>query len=136
MTRVCALLVATLLVAGAHAGGMYKWVDDDGVTHFSQSPPAKRRGAEERLDGPKRLSKGRDPAAAPTTRYEGEVHLYEGWQDCDTDLCRRVRRHDPGCATTYCSKAKRYSGECASVVCQAKKIAFEKDLEEWLARQP
>ena len=75
MTRIYAILLAAMLAGGAHAGQLYKWVDENGVTHFSQSPPPNpsRRGANERLDGPKSLSSPRDPAAAPTARYEGEV---------------------------------------------------------------
>ena len=35
-----ALLLAAVLCAGAaHAQSMYKWVDEKGVTHFSDTPP-------------------------------------------------------------------------------------------------
>jgi len=37
-----ALVLAPLLVPGAHATRTYKWVDDDGVTHYSQHPPPDR----------------------------------------------------------------------------------------------
>jgi len=138
MTRTYAILLGALLASVVHAGELYKWVDEHGVTHFSQRPPPNpnRHGANERLRGPKSLSTSRDPAAAPTTRYEGEVRAYDGWANCNSELCQQVRRYDPDCATTYCSRAKRYSGDCTSVACQAKKLDFEQDLEEWLARQP
>lgn len=32
-------LLALLLVAPAHAARTYKWVDEDGVTHYTQYPP-------------------------------------------------------------------------------------------------
>lgn len=40
--RPCVVLLAAVLSAAAAAGPIYKWVDEDGVTHFSDEP---RRGA-------------------------------------------------------------------------------------------
>lgn len=44
MNRVPARAWMLMLVfwAGAQAQTVYRWVDDDGVVHFSQIPPAKR----------------------------------------------------------------------------------------------
>ncbi len=35
-------LSAVLLFTPAHAGKVYKWVDQDGVTHYDEQPPANR----------------------------------------------------------------------------------------------
>lgn len=38
--RIAVLLAVAVLLPSAHAAqSVYKWVDDDGVTHYSQQPP-------------------------------------------------------------------------------------------------
>ncbi|MCB1838163.1 MAG: DUF4124 domain-containing protein [Alcanivoracaceae bacterium] len=49
-TKQLFLLVAAGLLASAgqsHAGKFYKWVDSDGVTHYTQSPPPEGTEGEE-----------------------------------------------------------------------------------------
>lgn len=49
-TLFSSLLVAAALLStnpAAAAGKFYKWVDDNGVTHYSEAPPAERGQAEE-----------------------------------------------------------------------------------------
>ncbi len=35
-----AMILVTLIFAGATSAKMYKWVDEKGVVHFSDRPPA------------------------------------------------------------------------------------------------
>jgi hypothetical protein len=44
VTRLALLLLALLLAAAAPAQTMYKWVDEKGVTHFSETPPPDGKG--------------------------------------------------------------------------------------------
>lgn len=35
----CLLLIPLLISTGAQAGKFYKWVDEEGVTHYTETPP-------------------------------------------------------------------------------------------------
>jgi hypothetical protein len=45
--RALVLMLALLLVAGSAGAEIYKWVDENGTVHFSQSPPPQRPEAVE-----------------------------------------------------------------------------------------
>ena len=133
MTRIGILVLSSLLaVSAVEAGQMYRWVDENGVTHFSQSRPPQQNADELPLRG----GKPRQPAAAETSTQpaiEGRQLYNTGWQACNSELCRIVRELDPDCTTPYCSQAKRFSKSCTSVTCRAKKIGFQREMEEQLA---
>ena len=61
LLRMAAML--TLAVAGqaaSHASGIYKWVDEKGITHYSQDPPP--QGRFERFESER-------SASSPATKY-------------------------------------------------------------------
>lgn len=69
MNRCCPLaLAAALCFTTAHAE-MYRWVDEDGVTHFSQAPPAS--GTATRLS---------EPAADPVGNSDTVQRINQQWQ--------------------------------------------------------
>ena len=126
-----------LTVAAAEAAQLYRWVVENGVTHFSSKRP--ERGA----DGRPELEGGRVGKSPAHVSPQGDSKffsgpqrlLHGGWQGCHSDLCALVKRLDPECATPMCSDAKRYSDECASLSCQTNRLVFERDVRERLARQ-
>jgi len=69
---IAALSVALIAAAPATAARTYKWVDEDGTTHYSQSKPPDRHAQELSLKG------GR-----PSERDAGD--------DCVTLICRAAR---------------------------------------------
>lgn len=48
----CGFAFALVLVAPLQAGEIYKWVDEDGVTHYSQQPPPSGDAARVGVDRP------------------------------------------------------------------------------------
>ena len=132
----CRLLLALcLVVTTAEAAQMYRWVDENGVTHYSFKRPDQGTGDQPEL-------KGGQPQAAPggfTGSDSGISNgpkrlIHGGWQGCASDLCSLVRQIDPDCSSHYCSDAKRYSDECRSVTCQANKLAFEREMRDRVQR--
>ena len=83
-----ALLPALALVALPAAAQMYKWVDEKGVTHYSEKPPADGRGKaldiktqDPRPAAPKPSPKAADAKAAPgkaATPREQELAMLAG----------------------------------------------------------
>jgi len=50
MQRRFSLVLAALVAAAAVGATMYKWVDEHGVTHYSDAPPAKQKEKAQRLE--------------------------------------------------------------------------------------
>jgi hypothetical protein len=71
-----ALLWAALLLAPACQAGVYKWVDEKGVTHYTEEPP---RGRSARSMS--------SPAPKPAETAPGET---KSWQEKDAEF--RVRQ--------------------------------------------
>jgi hypothetical protein len=46
------LLLGLVLTVPAHAAGIYKWVDEDGVTHYGQEPPPTADATRVGVDSP------------------------------------------------------------------------------------
>jgi len=78
--RVALAISASLaLMAGTSMGQVYKWVDEKGVTHYSERPPAKSRAlTAKKLDIE---LQGNDP---PPSVFASE-------QDCNTIRCQYER---------------------------------------------
>ena len=73
------LLVATPLAAQTGTDKVYKWTDENGVTHFSQDPPTGEQYEERDV---------REPPAARKTAEELEKEVPP---KPESDLCQRVR---------------------------------------------
>ena len=76
------LLVITALIAAAAVGAtMYKWVDEHGVTHYSDAPPAKQK--------PQRLEPQTTPAS-PATETTAPPST-KSWREKDEEFKQRHR---------------------------------------------
>ena len=129
------LLAAVLTTTAAEAAKMYKWVDENGVTHFSTSPPTRENADEITLQGGTLTQPRANTESRELAKIKRKDLANSGWQGCDSSLCQLVQQIDPDCETSFCSRAKRYSTECTSAACQTKKLTFEKDMRDRLAAQ-
>lgn len=137
MLRIAALLLlcVTMMSGVAHAAKMYKWVDDNGVTHFSKRQPPRVNADKTKLQGGN-LNKPRIRTDSEgLAKVKRKALIDTGWRDCNSNLCQLVRQIDPDCLTSFCSRAKQYTNHCASAGCQVKKLAFETDMRNRVAQR-
>jgi hypothetical protein len=136
MNRLIAFLLAAVVAStAAHAAKTYKWVDENGVTHFSTRQPPRQNADKTKLQGgnvtqPRASAESQELAKIKRQKLTGS-----GWRECNSSLCQLAAQIDPECRTSYCSRAKQYSDGCTSFGCQTKKLAFEKELQDRLAAQ-
>lgn len=128
-----AVLVAAVPGTAVDAAKMYKWVDENGVTHFSTRKPPGQKTDKTKLQGgnlnaPRESTESKDLARIKRKDLTGT-----GWKDCDSSLCQLTQQLDPGCETSYCSRARHYSENCSSAACVTKRLAFKREVEDKLA---
>lgn len=82
-----ALLVVTTAVSG---GEVYKWVDEKGVTHFSELPPPGQQAAKPRQPP---AAQGQ-PQAAPASAADGGRPAGKTWQEKETEFRQRQIERD------------------------------------------
>ena len=101
------ILVAFLAASAAEAAKMYKWVDENGVTHFSSRQPPRENADKTQLQG----GTTTQPRTSIETGNLANIKRMDlanpGWQGCATSLCQLVQQIDPDCQTSFCSRAKR-----------------------------
>jgi Domain of unknown function (DUF4124) len=129
------LLAAVLTTTAAEAAKIYKWVDENGVTQFSTSPPPRENADKTTLQGGILTQPRSSTESQNLANIKRKDLTNSGWQGCESSLCQLVQQIDPDCQTSFCSRAKRYSSECTSAACQTKKLTFEKDMRDRLAAQ-
>ncbi|MFC1829657.1 glutaredoxin family protein [Thermodesulfobacteriota bacterium] len=72
--RICLLILLLLLFAGTASAQIYKWVDENGVTHFSNRPPVAAESKENLELFPSHDSKSQsEPHSKPVTRTGKDV---------------------------------------------------------------
>ena len=136
MYRLIVFLMAALIsCAAAHAAKMYRWVDENGVTHFSTRQPPRPNADNTTLKGGALNQPRPGTGSQDVAKIERQDLDNSGWQECASSLCRTVQQIDPDCQTSFCSRAKSYSNDCTSAGCLTKKIAFEKEMQDRLAAQ-
>ena len=126
------VLIAMLLTTAVQAAKMYKWVDENGVTHFSTRQPPRQNADKTQLQGG---TTAQPTPESTTPRITRKDLLNSGWEGCQSSLCQLVQQIDSDCQTSYCSRAKHYSNNCTSSGCLTKKLAFEKDMQDRVAVQ-
>jgi hypothetical protein len=126
------LLMAVLTTTAAEAAKMYKWVDENGVTHFSTRQPPRENADKTRLQGGTVAQPRSSTESQELAKIKRKELGKSGWQGCKSSLCELVQRIDPDCQTSFCSRAKHYSNECTSATCQTKKVAFEIEMRDRL----
>ncbi|MEF8727362.1 MAG: DUF4124 domain-containing protein [Accumulibacter sp.] len=82
-----AVLVVTTAVSGAE---VYKWVDEKGVTHFSELPPPGQQGVKPRQPP---AVQGQ-PQAAPASADDGGRPAGKTWQEKETEFRQRQIERD------------------------------------------
>ena len=80
MRKNLVLAVMALIAISAVGGTIYKWVDEKGVTHYSESPPPGEQG--QRVEIP-------SPVPAPTP--ESGVLPQKSWEQKDEEFKKRHR---------------------------------------------
>ena len=129
-------LAMVLVFSVAEAAQMYRWVDENGVTHYSHKRPEQGGSGQPDLSGGRPGSSDTDITPERGKFFNNSTRLQQGgWQGCDSALCRLVKQLDPGCATSMCSDARRYSEDCRSAACQTNRLVFERDMRARLARE-
>ena len=81
------LLVVTTAVSGAE---VYRWVDDKGVTHFSELPPPGQQAAKPRQPP----TVPGQPQAAPASADDGDRPAGKTWQEKETEFRQRQIERD------------------------------------------
>lgn len=81
MTRWSLLLALLLIAAAAIASGIYKWIDDQGITHYSDAPPKAQKATQ--LDHP-----AEPPPAAPDNAARQPA---EDWAQKEQEFRKRQK---------------------------------------------
>ena len=129
------VLAAMLFATAVQAAKMYKWVDENGVTHFSTRQPPRQNTDKSQLQGGAVMKQESESTTGSesTTAIKRKDLMNSGWEGCQSSLCQLVKQIDSDCQTSFCSRAKHYSNECSSAACLTKKLAFEKDMQNRVA---
>ena len=77
--QILAALACALAATVAH-GAVYKWVDDQGVTHYSEKPPPGRKAGQLRIQPPRPSSAPEAGAGAPAAK---------SWQEKEAEFQQR-----------------------------------------------
>ena len=131
------VLAAMLFATAVQAAKMYKWVDENGVTHFSTRQPPRQNTDKSQLQGGAVMKQESESTTGSesTTAIKRKDLMNSGWEGCQSSLCQLVKQIDSDCQTSFCSRAKHYSDECTSAGCLTKKLAFESDVQGRVAAQ-
>jgi hypothetical protein len=112
-----------LAVAGfapAAAGQAYKWVDENGKTHYGDKPPAQAPASTVAPPVPSGGSASGGPASASPRRFS----------ECLSEVCQKVSRADPTCRTNLCQEAMSLPDDCHTITCQGKRAEIDKRIAQ------
>lgn len=122
---------------------VYQWVDEHGVTHFSETPrgtpediyPVTRDIKEKPADQESQPEKETRQQVTNNNQESATVEPGQGWPECESELCAKVKSIDVNCTTQDCTDAVKFSSDCKTVLCLADKIDFEKKIDAELQRR-
>ena len=104
LTRLAIVLAAlTLAVGRAEAGTMYKWVDEKGVTHFSEDPPPD--GKAQKIDVKPLPPTSNAPVAPPQDWHARELELRQ--KRLDKEKAEKKSEQDATQREARCLRAQR-----------------------------
>ncbi len=125
---------------------VYKWVDENGHTHFGGRPPA--HGTPEKIEFKQPVAPvSNSPATTPSaygsplesasspsglSMFPPRRDKFAEWCDKDAELCARVKQADRSCSTSLCDDAIRISA-CNTVICKADRLTLMKQLDSRIA---
>jgi hypothetical protein len=112
--RVRSVVVAIVLLGSAPLAfaQAYKWVDDKGVTHYGDKPPAQ--------------SPATQVAPSASSGPSGSSDAPRGFGECRSQACEKVSRVDPTCRTSLCREAMSLPDDCHTITCQGKRAELDK----------
>jgi hypothetical protein len=85
-----AIVLASLLGAAAHGESIYKWIDDEGVTHFGSRPPPQSAATAQTFDLNEDVVKG--PLENPKGELQHRIVQYTRY----IELLRNIRAAELG----------------------------------------
>ncbi len=93
-------IALSMLCSHAMAAKLYKWVDENGVTQFSQQPPANDQYERMNVTAPPKLGSDMAPAAADTPNEE-ETQTGEG-----DAAAKKAEREQQAMREAQCAKLR------------------------------
>ncbi|MEF8833432.1 MAG: DUF4124 domain-containing protein [Halofilum sp. (in: g-proteobacteria)] len=108
LPALCGLALGVVLSAPLSADEIYKWVDEEGVTHYSQQPPPAGEAARVEVDSPpdEELERERREMEATGQRLEAErEERREAEQQAQENATERAQR-EQRCAELRSSLGK------------------------------
>ena len=103
IARLAIVLAFALAATGVQAGTMYKWVDEKGVTHFSEDPPPD--GKAQKIDVKPLPSSSNAPATHPQDWRARELELRQ--KRLDKERAEKRSQHDASEREARCLRAQR-----------------------------
>jgi hypothetical protein len=85
-----AIVLTSLLGAAAHAESIHKWIDDEGVTHFSSRPPPRSAATAQTFDLNANMVEG--PLKNPKGELQHRIVQYTRY----IELLRNIRAAELG----------------------------------------
>jgi Domain of unknown function (DUF4124) len=79
MVKKVLILVLLLLTVASVSAKIFKWVDENGVTHYSETPPPKQKAQEIQVQ-PESATEGNDGANTSAKRLHEEELEYEQYK--------------------------------------------------------
>jgi hypothetical protein len=136
------ILLSLIICSFPAIAQVYKWVDESGVTHFSESPKDAPGEAYTVIQENKQKpgndevhSEARQDIQNKENAEEQETaSTQQGWPECESELCAKVKKIDVNCTTQDCSDALKFSNDCKTMLCMGDRIDFEKKIDTELQR--
>lgn len=121
---------------------VYKWVDENGVTHFSESPKGApgeaytviQENKQEPVNDEAHIEARKEVQKKENAEEEETAGTLQGWPECESELCAKVKKIDADCTTQDCTDALKFSNDCKTVLCMGDRIDFEKKIDTELQR--
>jgi len=90
------VLAAMLFATAVQAAKMYKWVDENGVTHFSTRQPPRQNTDKSQLQGGAVMKQESESTTGSesTTAIKRKDLMNSGWEGCQSSLCQLVKQID------------------------------------------
>jgi len=116
------LWFAVVAFAPFAAGQAYKWVDENGKTHYGDKPPAQ---------APANTVAPPVSSGAPASGASGGTGAVpRRFSDCTSQVCQKVARADPTCRTDLCQEAISLPDDCHTITCQGKRAEIDKRIAQ------
>lgn len=139
------VLITFVIFSPPVTAQIYKWVDEDGVTHFSEKPRGSSDDSysvnpdnQQQTSNQQQVGNNETIMPTPDWNKQQQINHKEGvtktpeqrWPDCHSELCEKVKKIDINCTSQDCTDAVRFTNDCNSILCLGDRIDFEKKIDE------